>query len=608
MAQEEREDIFYVNQEYENENICYMTIYCDLAKKGMILKQLGAKKEGWIKSFSYGNIRLEFEKFEEGYDKLLKNNAIFYYTGDIETNNKIYQSLKERYSVKKPQTNSVYDMFLIALSWGILVFLLIIFTTIEIVFLKKEYTLKISLGASVKKIILINIFGNFLIGILSYVVVRYFMLLILSGYYLEKFALLVWGIGLALSSLLYLSFAKYDIKLIFSNDKNEKKVLNFCYGVKIGTSFMVLFGFSLMIMQFLRNTNEIGSTNITKEAIKYHSLYVYGNNVYEGDDPTPEEELKDLELEEESFEVWKRIYRDYYDQLKPITMVVSGSASDHKTDILTINDNAKSFLEEKIKMDDYKIDKNAQVLVFIPKNLSKGEDVNDSLPKSKMLKGEEGVQKIIYEQNISMNYLHVSAKNYTSQSKNPIIIYIKDHEISKNIEIEEVSYIYGSIFLLNKKLEKEIKNRYSLGNQGGLEMQTVNLKKEYEYYEGFIQRVLRITSTGCMILLIIQISLISLINTLEYQLYAMEYSLKTVLGYSVYQKYRKTFRFCLITDLSIGIIVYLIYVILKLDKTIIVDVLELSILLTIFDCLVYGLNCLRTEKREIVKTLKGGCL
>jgi len=224
-------------------------------------------------------------------------------------------------------------------------------------------------------------------------------------------------------------------------------------------------------------------------------------------------------------------------------MVVSGSASDHKTDILTINDNAKSFLEEKIKIDDYKIDKNAQVLVFIPKNLSKREDINDSLPKSEMLKGEEGVQKIIYEQNISMNYLHVSAKNYTSQSKNPIIIYIKDHEISKNIEIEEVSYIYGSIFLLNTKLEKEIKNKYSLGNQGGLEMQTVNLKKEYEYYEGFIQRVLRITSTGCMILLIIQISLISLM-----------------------------------------------------------------ILLAIFDCLVYGLNCLRTEKREIVKTLKGGCL
>lgn len=44
MAQEEGEDIFYVNQEYENENICYMTIYCDLAKKGMILKQLGAKR------------------------------------------------------------------------------------------------------------------------------------------------------------------------------------------------------------------------------------------------------------------------------------------------------------------------------------------------------------------------------------------------------------------------------------------------------------------------------------------------------------------------------------------------------------------------------------
>lgn len=126
------------------------------------------------------------------------------------------------------------------------------------------------------------------------------------------------------------------------------------------------------------------------------------------------------------------------------------------------------------------------------------------------------------------------------------------------------------------------------------------LKEKYEFYHLFIL-IAKITT---VLLGILQISVCSVLVKLDYKINAMELAIKKISGYSIIMKNKNTFINILLAFL-LNIIIFIIMVILLRINYLVITA---AFLLCVSELIITIFNILSEDKKNLIKTLKGGAL
>ena len=130
--------------------------------------------------------------------------------------------------------------------------------------------------------------------------------------------------------------------------------------------------------------------------------------------------------------------------------------------------------------------------------------------------------------------------------------------------------------------------------------------ESYNFQKNYLVRLLRFLTSFCVIISILYAAVVIAISSMEYRNNAMEISIKKILGYSVFERNRRS----IINILVIDIVVYfLICVITAIVNVRFLTVCFLTGAVVIFvEMIILLVNILKIEKENVYKVLKGGCL
>ena len=461
-----------------------------------------------------------------------KQNRNIYYLSYIGNDNDIqnmYEELKLDYCISKPEILESKETDVIVVIWGLIVAFLVVINGMDAIRRKKEVVVRISLGEDIWKIIFKTIVTNILLEILLYFAIRKYVFQFISGEYERKLTFCIFLIGSCISNCVYLSFAFYSVKKVFSNINDSKSVLYMMYGIKIVVTVMAIFTISTNISSLHTKIFEQNEKIIDKyKECTYLNFRDINFDVNK----------KSIEREEEYSNKWNEIYLYDYDKIKPIICI---NVLEDRRDYILVNYNARNTLGN---LDNSLIEKhkNADFIIFIPKRYDNKYQRNISLENCKgfiaTTNNEVKIEFAVYSFNKKLTYIDSNSECGFETTYNPIIIF--QNNVKANLNGSAIQNYAGNsiIYDISSDDISYLDDKYGF-SLDEYEIVKTNVKQAYEYKKSFITRLISFLSSISVVVFCLQITLIFMINSLEYNINVMELSLKKILGYGIWEKNRK---------------------------------------------------------------------
>lgn len=575
-------------------------IYGTTAVESYINKNLDISEKEYPSLF-LEDIQFKFHEFEtiHGLNKINE----FYVIGSMEQVQQFKGSLVNKYAGNLPKEGYVdHDArnTIIAI-WILMVSIILVLTYYDAIYQKRENLIRVSMGESISKLIWKNIILDACVFILSFVLIIIFLSPTTSVYFEFKISIFSFILLVISNSIVYINLYFYNLKEVFSNAKSgSRKLLSLNYGLKVITVVITVF----VISSNIAVISESYQLYKQKPFFTTYSDYSYIRLEYR---LTVNSDGSISNRFEENTSLQDKFYKTFF--RKSNAVILSNTDDTNIGRKIMANRNAIKYLSSEIKeLRSTSLDK--EIYLLIPKEFTGNTEIIDSLQESvRYFEGEsfsKNYEIIYYEDNIELIGIDVNSIYGSQLFKNPFVILnnvtADSIEIQPTVNDEKFLIFIEEIMynITDEEFNQFVKDN---GLTGELATKT-NVLDKYNNSWFIAKRLLLINLFFSILVLILEFIIITSIIKLEYEVNAIELSIKKVLGHSIFEKNKKIILMTLITTiLSIGASVATA-ILLKLDQ--IYYLSAGGVVILVLELFVMSFYIRRIENIKIQKILKGG--
>lgn len=619
-SKEEFLDDTYKSAIENNINICIVvtetlseysskkTIFCDESFKEY-LEDSHYIYNGNHKGFFSGNVDIQYKEYKEVPIEALSEgieSGKYYLIGDLKDMISFKDKLVDDYGGIYP-LESDFDSLAdsrekVTVVWIIIAMVIIILSYYCVQVEKKEIIIRVTLGENINLIIaknilieFIEIFGTFLFISKLFSKVEYTGLL-----YERILSILV--ITFIVNSVIQLSTKFFDISLVMSNAKISREVIVMNYIVKLISTIlvMVLMTSELSGIVDFYNYKKQEEFFSTYKGYKYVSLKLkveYENDV---------EAFDKISLYEE------KLYRENIDKYSIVYFnddYVGGTRS-----VISANKNAVGYIEMILPELSNRLCDDKIYIIYNEDTIFSGadnEEITSVLNLQYNDEEEMDIEYIPYKDDSYVTSICMANHDLSQNCKNPVIVLNNRKKYSSiNLEDENEYEIFFDEAFWKATDEEIIKAFYSISGSEMFEIKTSGVYETYEDRLMLYERVAALKAVLFLMVMIIQLVVSNLLVKMSYDANSVEIAIKKVLGHNTIARYKKmyimTFTFIVIAT---GITFAFEYTYDEFTNTSnAAYIYAAMIVVTLVDFLIISKSIFVYEKRNIQKTLKGGCL
>lgn len=497
------------------------------------------------------------------------------------------------------QDNAVSIIFVGYLAWGLLILFAFFLSIFDAQAKKRSSFVRILNGASPLKLVGCHIMTEFLI-----LIPLIFIVICITNCYstviIELQLLICIGILLFACALPYAVLSSISYKIITQERIVTAKLLNFGYVYKtiLLSLTIIVFGLTASIgTTFIQNLKVLHYA----ENYKNHSFVRIETseiNLLEADEIeeyVKYQELTNLRIEE--------IYQQYYDSHN--ALIIEPILQDTETiSMIYCNGNAVDYINDLFG--EYRDELNdRQAVLFLPESIEQKEQY---LHSSELLLQQYAGEKwhpeihiISYTGRKNGFCFMPSEDTMLKIVPDPVVLYCAaaPKEIGALITETKKIPIQGLAFRVDETMLKELESR------SDILFEITPINTAIQKNADISKRLCVALAMICAVFIALNLFASSFLIRMEYRLRAKEYCIKTVLGYTMMQKFGS---FLLLSALSILISGAAVTLLQK--QLAVSPILILGICVGIFlaDSATVMLYAVRTERGSIVRCLKGGAL
>lgn len=594
-------EVFAIESHIESTLLNKITIYCTSGVEKYINTNLEIFQKKYHSIFT-GTTQVDFRQFNKIPN--IENVNNYYLIGNAPNVEDFKVELINKYAGNHPKAGNVNKESSrnIILIWSLIIIVILLLSFYDVIYQKKENYIRITLGERIGKIILKNIILDSIIYT-SIFTVTFILLSRYSNIFFKfRISLCMFCIMLITNALLYISLYFGNIKEIFSNVKASIKLLTVNYGLKLITVIITVVIISSNIALIFECINFYKQRTFFEKYANYYYINLDYKTRLNSDGSIDDRMV-------EAATVREKFYKKFFNEFDA-TMLANISYSEENNDIILANRNALNYLQSnitEIKNQDLKKD----IYFLLPKKLDgKSELIDDLNNKVELYEGNSfqyNFEVIYYQNNIEIMNIDEFFVNGSKLVKNPIIIINNIIPNKVDTQIYESNsksdYEHDIMYKIDKVKFDEFISAHSLEDQI---CSKTNVLEKYEYRWKIVKRILYMNIVLSILILFLEFIVIKSIIRLEYDVYAIELSIKKVLGYSMLEKNRKIFLLTIFTTLTSIIIAFTTGVIMNIvEARYFVIGGSLILFLEVFIIFFY-IN--KLESSNIQKILKGGSL
>lgn len=554
--------------------------------------------DGEQSSLFSGKAAIVFKDFKECTNRNIES---FYFTGSMEQVLSTKSIINKEYTTSYIHSdNSVSNELFVYVIWGVAFLVILMLTWFDIEFSKKELFVRLSMGASKRKIIVNNILVDSLLFLTAFLFVR---LVYESQYnvcYDERILCLLFAIFMILNSFLHLFLLRYDYKQIMYGANINTKMLSNCYIIKAISLIVAILILSINIEILISNS---------KYLRMYKTIDKYRDYSFVSLDVDTSDYSNILEQRNYRNKIQAQIYFDMFFQNK-----IALASSDAKIDsteehnIIYVNQNTQGI--EWVK-DLIKKEKEADIYFIIPEQLYNEDNLNFA---QTVLSDDFGdysknaTFQIITYNDIENTLFFESVKSsiipygFHLEHK-PFLIYC-NFTYNAKYSIEE-SWATKTMWndIMFRISDQDIQTMYDK-YEDIISINTIGVVERCEEYRYMFARLVALNSIISIFMMLLEMVIVTTIIKMEYVVNAKEYMVKKFLGYSMWRKNQALFLLNLFSA-GVGffttIIMSLMYGITKWQYNIVA-----TIAFVLAEMILMYYYTKKTENTSMQKVLKGG--
>jgi putative ABC transport system permease protein len=556
------------------------------------------------KSFLLGTTQVNFHDFRDIPN--IANVNDYNVIGSKENVHQFKMDLIDKYAGNHPDDGYPdKDSFqLVFFIWLLVIIVILFLSFYDVILQKKENVIRISLGERIGAII----WKNIIFDTIAYVVIFLLLLLLLSRYTHVLFqlpiSLAMIASLLVINAALYFNLYFYDLKQVFSNVRSSRKLLTMNYGLKLITVFLTV----LIISGNIAAIMEGYKFYKQRPFFEAHADYYYTNLAYKrtiNSDSNGESLIDKDQIMNETF------YRSFFEKFDATTLVnFDHNHSNDYGNVILANRNALDYLTTQItELRDTDLTKD--IYYIMPKARSNDQDMITNL--NSWIKTYEGeayefeYDVIYYEDDIEVISIDEFYLNGSDWIKNPILIYNHTDASTATYPINEkafkLTYQHDIMYKISEPEFHAFVEEFDLTDQF---ISITNVWEKYEHQWNIVKRILYMNVILSVLVLMLELIIIHSIIRLEYEVNAIELSVKKIFGYSNWEKNKKILLMTIISTVISIIAAIIVGAITKVEE--VYYIAAGGVFILILEAFVIFFNIRKIEESSIQKILKGGSL
>lgn len=574
------------------------TIYGTDGVERLIREQIDLK-EGRYDSLFLGELTFTFKELRD--HPSIAYTPDFYGIGDSDAVHSFKMELIDVYAGNHPQAgyNEHVERNRVLSIWALVTIIVLLLTFYGIAMQRKETLIRLSMGESLRVIIVRAIALDSMIIVFSFV--SAFLILKQVTQVQSYLQLLIPLIGalLVINGFAYISMCFMTVREAFSNGFQSRKLLTLTYSLKLITTILTITVISSSLA-IAFEANELYKQRDFFEMRKDYSYTYIGHKL-----SSPNfSETESLIVSEE---IQTNLYTTFLDDFQATLITPVNNLSDREQTTLLLNHNALLYVEEQLPWVQDSV-RDQELLILVPVGKSPPDDIllrdtfqslgiGDFVPKSyKIVEYEESVELVAIEQNDVYGSLTVD---------NPTLVVINDTPESWAQLASTTSMSQVLLSDIIYRLDDEIFNQFV--KEQGMENEhvvTTNAWDKYLFMWQLAKRLLIMNLVFAVLVLGLELIIVGMILRLEYQVNAIELSIKKVMGYSVLAKNRLILLLTIATSLIGVVTVTLVSYFFEIGNPLTLIIGGGCLLL--LELLIIVLSIRRIERANVQRILKGG--
>lgn len=483
--------------------------------------------------------------------------------------------------------------------WVLVTVITLLLTFYGIAMQRKETLIRLSMGESLRIIILRLITIDSIIIIFAFLC-SFFILREFTQIqsYLSLLIPLV-GALLVINVFAYLTMGLMTVREAFSNGAQSRKLLTMTYSLKFITSILTIALISSSLTVAFEAMELYKQRDFFEKRKDYYYTYI-GHKV-----TSPN--FSALESPEVSEKIQTNMYNTFIDQFQATLITPVNNLSDREQTTLLVNHNALSYVEEQMPKLQDKIE-NQEFAILVPEGKKAPDElllrdsfqslgIDNLIPNSyEIIEYEESVEFVAVEQNNINGSLLVD---------NPTLLVINTNvdrqgQLAMNNQMSQV-LLSDVMYRLDGTLFNQFVKEQGMKDELVLE---TNVWDKYLFVWNSAKRLMIMNLVFAALVLSLELLIIGTILRLEYQVNAIELSIKKVMGYSILAKNRLLVVLTLVITLFSIVASSVVSYFVKFGEPTLLIVGGGCLL--ILELFVIGLSIRRIERVNIQRILKGG--
>ncbi len=597
-------DFFAVEQFWDKD---YQNDVNIIGTKGAInsLKKKGIKP-GYNKSVVFDDVRVKFTDINDVAD--LSKIKTFYLFGDKEDLNRLRafkSDLVDKYGGGFPKREGRSSELLLntSVAWGLIIFLMLLFSFYEAACIKKEYAVRCILGQNIKVLFIKSILTDACSTMIIYVSMSVILSRFSNVSFKYQWVLVFVMIYIILNSLISLNSISINFRRDLTVGKYNHGILYVNYGMKFFITVITIIVISINFINIKQGYNSYKQ----KEFFNYHGKFAYYKM---SKDVENLENDRDIKVEEKGKSADEKLYEDFYGKFQSKAWLYSDMTGNYniKYPFIFVNKNGFKYLC-KANPDLKSIEKNVMehnTSILFPENIKKGSrkynealEMNDGEFLSEDEYGKWNVKK--YDKCNAVG-IHDNGKGLeTVWYKNPVIL-VSNAVYKKTKATGYDAYCnYDIMYNISESEWKQFVDKHKIDKHY---ISITNSRSAYLHDWNQKKHIMMLTAGLVIFMFLLELSLIFLVIKLEYYFNAIEMAIMKVHGYSFFERngflIKSTFFSCFL-GLMITLIINHIFSIGG-DFFIIA---AMSGILFLFELLIIMIKGNFIEKKSVIAILKG---
>ncbi|KGX88656.1 hypothetical protein N781_09665 [Pontibacillus halophilus JSM 076056 = DSM 19796] len=559
-----------------------------------LLRETIHLEEGKYESVFLGNLEFTFKELRN--HPTIAYTPEFYGIGQSDAFHSFKMDLIDTYAGNHPHEGygQHKERNRLLAVWGLVTAIVLLLTFYDISMRRKETLVRLSIGESLPSMAIKSIAFDSLIIMLAF-----FVSYVALAPFTQLESYIPWLIPfvsalLLLNSLAYVTMHFMSIKEAFSNGFQSRKLLSLTYGLKFLTTVLTVALLSSSLAVAYEALELYKQRDFFESRSEFSYTYI-GHKIH-SPDFSPTESL------DKSEQVQTEQYNRFLEEFQATLLTPINNLSKHTETTLLLNHHAVPYLFQVLPDIKSEIEKEPFAIV-LPENR---EAPNESLLRDSLdsLGFGEAIPRsyktIRYEGSVEMVGIDQNHHNGSVLIDNPTVILM--NTTSPPQQISQV-LLSDMMYRMNDEAFRAFVEEQGMERE--LILQT-NVWDKYSAAWNSAKRLLIMNTVFAALVLLLELLIIGTILRLEYQVNAIELSIKKVLGYSILSKNR-LIVVVTTTITGVGVVgVTLLSYFLKVGDPALL-LLGGTCLLVLELCVVV-LTVRKVEKANVQRILKGGNL